>query len=97
MWVKDKHFFYLLTIAQLMDITKIWLVFRLHRMQEMQAIVTDLHCIYLPVSLSVTWLKSAAARAVYAACRVHEVIQCSLRQMPLDSCLYSKTSVCICA
>jgi len=35
------------------------------------------------VSLSVTRLKSAVARAVHAMCRVHTVIWCSFRQMPL--------------
>jgi len=37
--------------------------------------------------LSVMQFKSAAACAVYAACCVHGVIRCSLRQMPSASCL----------
>jgi len=40
------------------------------------------------VSLSVTRHKSGAAGAVYAACRVHGVIPCSLRQMPLASLFF---------
>jgi len=38
------------------------------------------------LSLSVMWLKSAAVRAVYTACRVHGVIQCSLCQITLTTC-----------
>jgi len=60
---------------------------RLHRMCEMLTIVTDVQCSRcLSVSLSVTWLKSAAVRAVYAVCHVRGVIQYSLSQMPLVSC-----------
>jgi len=56
-------------------------------MHEMLTIVTDARGVCLSVCLSVTRLKSAAARAVYAAaCRVRGVIPCSLRQMPLASC-----------
>jgi len=36
--------------------------------------------------LTVTWLKSAEARAVYAMCHVRGVIRCSLCQIPLASC-----------
>jgi len=57
-----------------------------HEMHEMQTIVTDVRGVCQFVSLSVTRLKSAAARAVYAACRVRGVIRCSLRQMPLAFC-----------
>jgi len=52
-------------------------------MHDMLTILTDVR----GVSLSVTRLKSAAARAVYAACRVRGVIRCSLRQMLLASCI----------
>jgi len=41
-------------------------IIRLHRMHEMQAILTDVRGVCL--SVSVTRLKSAAARAVYVAC-----------------------------
>jgi len=51
-------------------------------MHEMLTIVTDVR----GVCLSVTRLKSAAARAAYAACSVRGVIRCSLRQMSLASC-----------
>jgi len=54
-------------------------------MHEMLTIVTNVR----GVSLSVTWPKSAAARAVYAACRVRGVIWYSLRQIPLASCNHS--------
>jgi len=37
-------------------------------MHEMLTVVTDVGGVYLSVSLSVTLLQSAAARAVYAAC-----------------------------
>jgi len=47
-------------------------LFRLHRMHEMQTIVTDVHS----VSLSVTWLNSASL------CRV---IRCSFCQITLAS------------
>jgi len=51
-------------------------------MHEMLTILSDVRV----VCLSVTRLKSAAARAVYAACcRVRRVIRSSLRQMPLAS------------
>jgi len=56
-------------------------------MRQTLAIVTDVRSVCLPVSLSVMRLKSAAARAVYAAFRMHRVIWCSLCQMPLGSCL----------
>jgi len=46
-------------------------------MHEMLSILTDVRGVCLSVSLSVTRLKSAAARAVYAACRVRGVIRCS--------------------
>jgi len=55
-------------------------------MHEMLTILTDVRGVCLSVSLSVTRLKLAAVRAVYAACRVRGVIQCSPRQMPLASC-----------
>jgi len=51
-------------------------------------ILTDVHDVCLPVRLSVTRLKSAAARAVYAVCRVCGVIRYSLCQMPLASCYF---------
>jgi len=51
-------------------------------MHEGLTIVTDV----CGVSLSVTRLKLAAVHAVYAACHVHGVIWCSLRQMPSASC-----------
>jgi len=57
-------------------------LFRLHRMHEMLTILIDVR----GVSLSVTWLKSAAARAMYAACCVRGAIRYSLHQMPLASC-----------
>jgi len=50
-------------------------------MHEMLTVVTDVGGVCLSVSLSVTRLKTAAARAV---CRVRGVIRCSLCQMPLD-------------
>jgi len=50
-------------------------------MHDMLTIVTDVRS----VSLSVAWLKSAAAHAVNAACGV---IRSSLCQMPLASCYY---------
>jgi len=69
-------------------------------MHEKQTILTDVRGVCLSVCLSVTnalsdpgsaslcgWLKSAAARAVYAACRLHGVIQCTFCQMSLASCL----------
>jgi len=56
-------------------------------MHEMQTIVNDVR----GVCLSVTRLKSAAARAEYAVCRVRWVIQCSLCQITLTTCaLYAR-------
>jgi len=59
-------------------------------MHEMQSILTDVRGVRLSVCLSVTNVPndpgSAAARAVYAACRVCGVVRYSLRQMPLASC-----------
>jgi len=55
-------------------------------MHEMLTILTDVRGVCLSVCLSVTRFESAAARAVYASCRVLGVIRCSLRQMPLASC-----------
>jgi len=52
----------------------------------MLTILTDVRGVCQPVSLSVTRLKSAAARAVYAPCRVRGVIRCSLCQITLTSC-----------
>jgi len=64
-------------------------VIRLRRMHEMLTILTDVRgvclSVYLSVCLSVTRLKSAEARAVYAACRVRGVIRCSLCQITLVS------------
>jgi len=48
----------------------------------------------LSVSLCVTRLKLVAARAVYAACHVRGVIQCSLRQMPLAPCMFTYKALC---
>jgi len=42
-------------------------------MHEMQTIVTDVRVVDLSVRLSLTRLKSTAARAVYAACRGHSM------------------------
>jgi len=67
--------------------TKYPLPFRLHRMHEMLCILTDVRGVCLSVCLSVTRLKSAAVRAVYAICRMRGVIRYSLCQMPLASCL----------
>jgi len=53
-------------------------------MHEMLTVLTDV----CSVSLSVTLLKLAAARAVYNMCRVHRVILCSRRQMSLASCYF---------
>jgi len=53
-------------------------------MHEMLTIVADVRGVCLSVCLSVTRLKSAAARAVYAACRVHGVIR---RLWPLVLCM----------
>jgi len=55
-------------------------------MYDMLTIVTDVRGVCPSVSLSVTRFKSTAARAVYDACRVRGVIQCSLCQMSLASC-----------
>jgi len=55
-------------------------------MRAMLTIVTHVRGVCLSVCLSVTRLKSAAVRAVHAACRVRGVIWYSLRQMPLASC-----------
>jgi len=49
-------------------------------MHEMLTILTNVHGVCLSVRLSVTRLKSVAARAVCG------VIRCSLSQMPLASC-----------
>jgi len=54
----------------------------------MLTILTDVRGVCQSVCLSVTWLKSAAARAVYATYRVRGFIRCSLRQIPLASCYY---------
>jgi len=61
-------------------------VFTLHGMHEMLTILTDVRGVCLSVCLPVTWLKLAAARAVYAACRVLGVIRCSLCQITLTTC-----------
>jgi len=66
-------------------------------MHEMQTILTDVRSVSLSVSpsvrpsvrLSVTWLKSAAARALYTTCSVCGVIWCSLCQIILTTCLKS--------
>jgi len=52
----------------------------------MLTILTDVRVVCLSVCLSVTRLKSAAVRAVYAACRVRGVIWCSLCQITLTTC-----------
>jgi len=54
-------------------------VFRLHRMHEILTFLTAVRSVCLSVSLSVTRLISAAARAVYAECR--------LSQTTLTTCL----------
>jgi len=59
-------------------------IFRLHRMHETQTILSDVRGVCQSVRLSVTRLKSAAARAVYAACS--GVIRCGLRQITLTTC-----------
>jgi len=58
-------------------------------MHEMQTILTDVCSVCLSVRLSVTWLKSGVAHAVYTACRVHGVIRCSLCQITLTTCLFT--------
>jgi len=57
-------------------------------MHEMPTVLTDVRGVCLSVRLSVTRLKSAAARAVYAACRVRGVIRCSLCQITSATCSY---------
>jgi len=75
----------LFTFDKLFDISASTVfIFRLHRMHEVLSITSVRGG--LSVSLSVTRLKSAAARAVFTTCRVCGVIWCSFRQMPLASC-----------
>jgi len=52
-------------------------------MHEMQTILTDVR----GVCLSVTRLKLAAARAMYATCRARGVFRCSLCQSTFTTCL----------
>jgi len=57
-------------------------------MHEMQTILTDAVSVSLSVRPSVTWLKSVASHAVFAACRVCGVVWCSLCQITLTTCLF---------